>query len=299
MHAAHNDKLNCAIFLLNRGFDLLAVDNIGKTALDRYGTYSRPPLSDEVKEQRREALRAAFTKAKINRLEKEVVALRKKNSALQQKNAALQKKNVILRRPASINASMLFSDKFSDVVLVAAGGERIPAHRNILAASSECMDALLSGQWAESASGVVRVEESVTAVKALLRFLYTGEVDDAALESDLGGVLELAKKHEQEELVAACEQHALKTLTVKSVVAKFVLGSVHNMAALKAACVNFIKADGQTNSAVTASKAFRYLDKKNPAAWLELRVALGLPEEESDDEEDVEGPAQKVPRVGK
>ena len=143
------------------------------------------------------------------------------------------------------------------------------------------------------------MEQTATAVKALLRFMYTGEVDDAALGLDLGGVLELAKKHEQEELVAACEQHALKTLTVKSVVSTFVLGSVHNMAALKAACVNFIKADGQTNSAVLSSKAFRYLDKKNPAAWLELRVALSLPEEESDDEEDVEGPAQKVPRVGK
>jgi hypothetical protein len=81
--------------------------------------------------------------------------------------------------------------------------------------------------------------------------------------------------------------------------ATFVLGSVHNMAALKAACVNFIKANIETYSAVLSSKTYRNLDKKYPAAWLELRVALGLPEEESDDEEDVEGPAQKVPRVGK
>ena len=138
MIAAHNDKHDCAIFLLNRGVDLLAVDNDGNTALDLYGTFSsiNPPLSDEVKEQRRMALRAAFAKAKINRLEKEVA---------------------VLRRPARVIASVLFSDKFSDVVLEAAGGERIPAHKVVLATSSECTNALLSGQWAESASGVVPV----------------------------------------------------------------------------------------------------------------------------------------------
>jgi hypothetical protein len=280
MFAARNNKLDCAVFLLNRGVDLLAVNSKGKTALDLYGSdlNIKPPLSDEVKEQRREVLRGAYAKIQVVRLKQEVA---------------------VLRRPARVNASMLFSDKFSDVVLEAVGGERISAHKVVLAASSECMDKLLSGQWAESASGVVRMEESVTAVKALLRFMYTGEVDVAALGSDLGGVLELAKKHEQEELVTACEQHALKALTRKGVVATFVLGSVHNMAALKAACVNFIKADIETYSAVTASKKYRNLDKKNPAAWLELRVALGLPEEESDDDDDVEGPAQKIPRVGK
>jgi len=265
MYAAWNDKLDCAVFLLNRGVDLHAVDNNGKTALDLYGTCSRinPPLSDDVKEVRRKVLRAA-AKAKTDRLEQEI--------------DRLEQENAVLRHPARVNASLLFSDKFSDVVFEAAGGERIPAHRNILSASSKCMDKLLSGPWAESASGVVRMEEFPTAVKALLRFMYTREVDAAALGLDLDGVLELAKKHEQEELVVACEQHALNALNVKGVVATFVLASLHNMAALKAACVNFIKADIETYSAVTASIKYRNLDNNNPAMWLELRVALGLPE---------------------
>jgi len=65
MYAARNDKLDCAVFLLNRGADLLAVDNEGKTALDHYGTLLLDiirPLSYKVKEQRREVLHSVFAK---------------------------------------------------------------------------------------------------------------------------------------------------------------------------------------------------------------------------------------------
>ena len=65
MFAVSHDKLDCAVFLLNRGFDLLAVDNKGKTALDLYDktlTKINHPLSDKVKEQRREVLRSVFAK---------------------------------------------------------------------------------------------------------------------------------------------------------------------------------------------------------------------------------------------
>jgi hypothetical protein len=59
MYAAEADNLDCAVFLLTRGFDLDATDNGGQTALDYYGKYAYTPTS-EVKEQRREVLRAAF-----------------------------------------------------------------------------------------------------------------------------------------------------------------------------------------------------------------------------------------------
>ena len=58
MYAAMRDKLDCAVFLLTRGFDLEATDNNGRTALDHYGIVNHINL--EVKEQRREVLRAAF-----------------------------------------------------------------------------------------------------------------------------------------------------------------------------------------------------------------------------------------------
>jgi len=247
MFAAKNDKLDCAVFLLTRGFDLDATGNNGQTALDLYCIGPGKNLTNEVKEQRREVMRAAFTKAKLDRAQQEIATLRKEVA--------------IFRRPAHVCASMLFSEDFSDVALEVVGGERIPAHRNILAASSECLGALLKGQWAESASGVVRMEQSAMAVKALLRFLYTGEVDEAALVSDLGGVLELAALHGQDELVSFCEQHALQSLTVRTVVTKLVAAHLHKLTVLKAACIALIKSDMRTQAAVLRSKAFRQLEE--------------------------------------
>ena len=66
--AARNDHTDTCLLLISRGIDLMAVDIGNQTALDLYGraiynntpTHARPALSDEVKEERREILRAAF-----------------------------------------------------------------------------------------------------------------------------------------------------------------------------------------------------------------------------------------------
>jgi hypothetical protein len=46
--------------LISKKADLMAVDNNGKTVLDLYGLGANPPLSDEVKKQCLELLRAAW-----------------------------------------------------------------------------------------------------------------------------------------------------------------------------------------------------------------------------------------------
>ena len=46
--------------LISKKADLTAVDNDGRSVLDLYGHYANPPLSDEVKKQRRESLRTAW-----------------------------------------------------------------------------------------------------------------------------------------------------------------------------------------------------------------------------------------------
>ena len=58
--AAENDRLQVCLILLNRGADLMAVRYGGRTALTVYGTDADPPLSNEIKEQRREQLLAAW-----------------------------------------------------------------------------------------------------------------------------------------------------------------------------------------------------------------------------------------------
>ena len=58
--AAMYDHLQVCLILLNRGADLMAVCYGGRTALTLYGVNANPPLSNEIKEQRREQLRVAW-----------------------------------------------------------------------------------------------------------------------------------------------------------------------------------------------------------------------------------------------
>jgi BTB/POZ domain/Ankyrin repeats (3 copies) len=275
--AALFDKVPACKFLISRGSDLMSKINDGRTALDFYGTAStiNPPLSTEVKKQRCNELLAAFHEAKDQ-----------KNAAQAKENAALAATIAILKRPAE---SMLFSEDFSDLVFVV-GGERIPAHRIILAANSEHMGALLKGPWRENVDGQaveVPMEQSASAVRVLLRFVYTGEVDEAGLSSQpvLLGVLDLSSRHLLPELKAACERRLVGSLSMQSLADALVAAHLHDLAALKTACVEFIKAN---LAAVMLLSSLIKLKKAHPAIWKQLRVALGESEEDEDDEDDEE-----------
>jgi len=122
-------------------------------------------------------------------------------------------------------------------------------------------------------------------VRVLLRCVYTGEVDEAGLSSQpvLSGVLDLSSRHLLPELQAACERRLVGSLSKQTVVNAVVAAYLHDLEALKAACVEFIK----TNFAsVMMSKNYFALESTNPAIWKQLRVALGLSEEEEEEEEE-------------
>ena len=211
----------------------------------------------------------------------------------------------VLERPARTNASLLFSERFSDVVFVCGGGggggDRIHAHRCVVAACSEQLSALLQGQWAETTGGErervaeVEMSQSGAAVRVLLRFMYTGEAEAAALDGNLQEVLELAALYEQADLKAACEERGLAGLQVKTVVPLLVAAHLHELGKLKQACIDFIKAN---MAAVTLSPSFMTLQNTHPALLADLRSELGVNEEEEEEEEQEEGPKRKRVKVG-
>ena len=186
--AAVWDHPDTCLLLLSRGADLMAVDDDNKTALDLYGhalnyisSTDRPKLSDAVKEERRNALHVAFANYFNTKIAAQKSALESENAT---QKTVFESEITVLKRPAQANAYMLFSDKFADVVFEVEG-ERIPAHKVIVAACSEYMNALLSNpQWQENADdrmSVVKLSDlSAVSVRAMLRFIYTGEVDETA-----------------------------------------------------------------------------------------------------------------------
>ena len=212
--------------------------------------------------------------------------------------AVLRSRTALLERASCANASMLFSEQFSDVVFLCSDGERIHAHRCIVAACSPLMRAMLQGSWMENVGKVseVPMTQSAPAVRALLRFFYTGEVDEATVQSQMSDVLHLAAQHEQPKLTAACAKCAANLLSVQTVVPILVVAHLHDLPSLKARCVDLITTSFQNIVAVTLSSSFMELKTMHPLLWRKLRAALGLPEEEGDDEED-EGSAQDNKRA--
>ena len=260
MLAAWKDHMPVCEFLVSKGAELITTTTSGESALSHYGKSAAPKLTAEVKALRCTDLRAAF---EIHRRGRDAV-----------------------HRASS---TLLFSDDFSDLVFVCPGGERIHAHRNIVSASSPHARVLLQGPWAENKDervAVVQMPQSAAAVGTLLRFMYTGETDAAAMEASMSGVLELASQHEQPVLKAACERHAIATISAPTVVPLLLMADLHDLAMVKAACVGFIRSSGTNATAVTMSSPYMDLKTTRPLLWRELRAALGLPEEEKEEEEE-------------
>ena len=287
--ACHQGKTEFAKFLLLRGTDPSIKNNEGKTAFDVLGGYlgstdkQKLAAVSELRDAREEYLLAS-------------------NAATV---AALRSRVTVLERPLRTCSSLLFSERFSDVVFVCGGGgggggDRIHAHRCVVAACSEQLSALLQGQWAETTGGErervaeVEMSQSGAAVRVLLRFMYTGEAEAAALDGNLQEVLELAALYEQADLKAACEERGLAGLQVKTVVPLLVAAHLHELGKLKQACIDLIKANAFE---VTMSVPFMSLRTKHPLLWKETRAGLGLPADDDQDEEEEEDDHEKEPQA--
>ena len=209
-------------------------------------------------------------------------------------------------------SSLLFSSSYSDVVFevhsdtsgnssssssssAANATEHIHAHKNILATSSEYMKAMLSGPWTENqANGqsIIEAPQSATTIKALLRFIYIGEVDTAAIKANPMEMLDIAAQHGCADLTSACEMEAVRTLTTATVVPMIEASYLHDLVQLKGACIVFIKDHA---AALMLSSSLLKLQKTHKHIWKDLRKALGAPEEEEEEEEEEEAQASAVP----
>ncbi|XP_050427020.1 BTB/POZ domain-containing protein 9-like [Adelges cooleyi] len=81
-------------------------------------------------------------------------------------------------------SNLYLSDSFSDVFLVV-DGERLPAHRSLLASSSKYFKGLLYGGHKETYDSEVKISEApVTLFKILLEYIYTGRINISTLEDN-------------------------------------------------------------------------------------------------------------------
>jgi hypothetical protein len=238
--AAYYDRLPACKFLISKGYDIMSKNYDVDTILDSYGLYKH--LDDVYrKKKRKEELFFAAYEYEKKELEK-------------------------LKEYSYPTSSLFLSDKHSDLI-IKAGGEQFPAHKCILAAYNEVIDAMLDGQWKEEKE--IKFEESAIAVETMLCFIYTGKVDKNELLEDLEGVIILADKYDLGGLKEECEKYAIMQLLLDNVLYFIIMADLYKMEKLKHECIETIRLNRER---ITTSPEFIALETNYPDLWQELQA---------------------------
>ncbi|XP_059061241.1 BTB/POZ domain-containing protein 9 [Achroia grisella] len=136
--------------------------------------------------------------------------------------------------------SLCLSSEYSDVTLIVEG-HRIPAHKVILAASSDYFRALLYGGMREANQAEVELQAPLQAFKALLRYVYSGHMGLSLLREDtVLDMLGLAHQFNFQELEAAISDYLRQVLALRNVCAVLDAARLYGLDALMDYCYNFL-----------------------------------------------------------
>jgi speckle-type POZ protein len=144
-------------------------------------------------------------------------------------------------RALQTDLGKLLEDPARADVTFAVGGQRISAHRIILAARSEHFKARFEWEQGEVAIGE---EVSAGAFRVLLRYLYTQELpatEDGGEGLAAGEMAKAADYFQAEELYEHCVEQFKGGLRVGNVVERLVYAHDHQLEALEAAAMAFIE----------------------------------------------------------
>lgn len=172
---------------------------------------------------------------------------------------------------ATMWKDLLFSEEFSDIKFKCnGGGVVLHAHKNVLAAASPYFRTAFHGPWREQQSdGVWETSNSSTVMKAVLKFVYTGEVT-TRLSTFLvfeAAMLAVAAEYELESLKKIYEEECTLHLDVINVKSMLQLAPLHEAATLKQSCFEYI----QRNCAkVLVDPSMMKLATEDVGLWSEL-----------------------------
>nr|XP_034839915.1 BTB/POZ domain-containing protein 9 [Maniola hyperantus] len=136
--------------------------------------------------------------------------------------------------------SLCLSSEYSDVTLIVEG-QRIPAHKVILAASSDYFRALLYGGMREANQAEVELQAPLQAFKALLRYVYSGHMGLSLLREDtVLDMLGLAHQFNFQELEVAISDYLRQVLALRNVCAVLDAARLYGLDALMDYCYKFL-----------------------------------------------------------
>jgi hypothetical protein len=170
---------------------------------------------------------------------------------------------------ASTYSELALSSQYSDVTIVCLDGVELPAHCNVLAVASPILKAALP----KDGSQRLAVNRSSKVMRSVLRFMYTGQLDDMVLEQDTATLLSIAAEYQLEALEQVCAQTCGKRLTLQNVRIMLDIGERHGAVWIKKECLDFLQR--QPLPVVLGHPKLLALAKDNPKLWQELLMAVG------------------------
>ena len=129
---------------------------------------------------------------------------------------------------------------FSDWTIISEEGQKFPCHRNILAAKSSTMKAMMTSEMKEKEEMETRLKYNNKVVGAFVEYFYKGEVPRVVLETNLSSFMELSDFYNLDPLKSQVEDVAIKSLDLENVVEMFSLANLHKAIKVKKAIKFFI-----------------------------------------------------------
>lgn len=136
---------------------------------------------------------------------------------------------------------LLRSERFSDLVLVMAGGHEIRAHKAVLAARSPVFSAMFESEMCEKVSNRVDIPDASREVMLeTLIYAYSGRINVERLKQLAGSILVVADKYALEELKAICGAVIADNLVTDNALESLVLADFYKVDKLKKRALDFI-----------------------------------------------------------
>jgi len=143
--------------------------------------------------------------------------------------------------PTGVIEKMCVEDGiFSDWTIISEEGQRFPCHRNILAAKSSTMKAMMTNNMKEKEEKETKFNYSNKVTGAFVDYFYKGEVPQEVLETNLSSFMKISDYYHLEPLKSQVEDAAIKSLDIENMVEMFSLANLHNAETLKRVSRYFI-----------------------------------------------------------
>ena len=130
----------------------------------------------------------------------------------------------------------------SDFALVF-DGEEVPCHKIVLAAASPVFKAMVKNKHREAIEGKSNIEFSKEAGGAFLRYIYTGEMQEALLKEHATAFLAMGELYDLQELKNMAENELLIQLDKENMVAMISVGDTYRAESIYEAALKMTRAN--------------------------------------------------------